>query len=111
MLDKLYIHKIQVKRSLESNQNGLGEFNKTTSVVYTDIPARVEEYNEKTQYRKSNTRMVNSTIIYIDPQYEIYLKDEIVGDYGHSFGIVSGINPALGPDGSVDHNEVIIENP
>lgn len=117
MLDSLFWDKITVNRSSAVSSNSFGEPNYTSTAIYTNIPARVEGQNANTQYRKSNERGVNFTIIYVPKTYTIFLQDEIIhtqhagATIAVTLGLVVGINEALAPDGTTDHLEVIIENP
>lgn len=130
MRSNQFFHTITVIRFIQTSQNTLGEPNGSSSgftyssssgaTPVNEIPARIEEYEEKTQYRESNIRVSNSTLIYLPPQYLLQDKDWIYWGSKHKvgtsindyIGIVSGINPAYrGNTNTLDHWEVIIENP
>jgi hypothetical protein len=125
MIDSLYIHKIAALRFSKGSTNSLGEpvysssvymsSNDSTSTSQTTIPCRIEEYNEETEYRKSNLRLKNTTIIYIAPQYYLELADIIYDcTSGTSvyIGRIAAINNAVkAMSTDLDHYEIYIENP
>lgn len=131
MLDKLFIHKIIAIRYINPTANDMGEYLSSSSVAICSgsstasgnyfIPCRIEYEGDILQYRESNLRDVNKTIIYIPPQYHLQQHDHIIvniqsiggNETGYKeLGIVSGVNTAYkGFSTDIDHYEIIIENP
>ena len=123
MRDNQFIHQIYAVRYIKNGVNSFGEPNysgstflgagssSSASTVY--IPARVEGYDAIVQYRESNLRSVNKTIIYVQPAYNRFqIHDEVYLSNGIKIGILSGINEAIkGTTTDVDHYELIVENP
>ena len=114
MLTSLYIHKITVVRYTNGGQDSLGTFTSSSTPVNDGdyIPCRIELSNDMTNYNQGGLRDVNKTIIYVPPEYALYLQDEITNyDTNEYLGLVSGINPAVKAFSTdLDHNEIIIEN-
>ena len=115
MLSSLFIHNIYVVREVNPTQGSLGNPAWSHSSVPGDnltIPCRIEEYKDTVQYRESNLRDKNSTIIYIPSQYHLVLHDAVYNAHtGQYLGLVSGIDTALGAGSSIDHYEISVENP
>lgn len=112
MISNLFIHTITTTRPTQSSLNTLGEPVTSDVTVYTNIPARIETYQEETKYLESNERKVNKTIIYVNSQYSNFQLQDKISRNSIYIGLVAGINPAvLGNSTSIDHYELIIENP
>lgn len=113
MLNKLFIHTITVIRYSNTGQDSLGTFSSSSSTYDNNgsgIPARVESYDEGTDYNEGGERKVNKTIIYIPPEYILLLQDEVYWN-GQKIGLVAGVNPGLkGSSTDIDHYEIILEN-
>ncbi len=118
MINSQFIHKIMIVRWAQTSANSLGEpiaSSSTPSGLQGAIPAWIHEYNDTTEYRGSNLRKKNSTLIYVHPDYVLALADDVYKtsiSAANYLGRVVGINPAVkGLSGAIDHYEVMIENP
>lgn len=117
MLSNLFIHKIQIIRFASTGQDDLGEFTSSSRFLSTPpyIPARIESNKAKEEYRDSNGRPINTTLIYIPIQYILQVNDDIYDKTAGAnvyIGKVIGVNPALRAFTTVlDHYEIIVENP
>lgn len=116
MPTEILFHKITIKRPTSNIQNDLGEQVFTYNTIYTDIPARVEidrpVFKSKKQYRSSGQRAYKDPIIYVANNVTIQVRDQVFYPTSSTFfGSVSGVNPAIGPGGNVDHYELFIEIP
>lgn len=111
MYNNLFIHNLTLSRRTKTGTNSLGEPEYSETNVYTNTPARFENYDGNTQYRPSGERGVNSNIIYVPPTVIAQLQDKAYWD-GAYYGLVIGINPGiLGSSTAIDHYELIIERP
>jgi len=115
LISALYIHKIVAIRYAKVGTNTLGgPVNSSASVSAPYIPCRIEGYSANEQYRDSNNRPINTNVVYIPPQYDIHVDDQIYDvTTGYNYiGKVSGVNAALlGMTTNLDHWELSIENP
>lgn len=111
MRDNQFIHKITVVRHVKTGQNSLGEAVNGESSAYISIDARVESYDEKTQYIAQGERIINRTIIYVKSNVEILENDDIYWKASF-YGTVIGVNPAVkGTTSDLDHYELEIQQP
>jgi hypothetical protein len=118
MLFSLFIHKIQVLRFAQSGQDNLGQITVSSSAFPSlpYIPARIESWDAKEEYRDSQGRIVNRTLIYTPIGYPILQVEDDVYDKTNGqnvwIGRVVGVNPALKAfTTTLDHYEIIIEKP
>lgn len=117
MLSSLFIHKIQAVRWNRTGQDSLGENTASSSPLSNSpyIPARIESWDAKEEYRDSNGRPINKTLIYVPPQYILEVEDDIynrTGGINEYIGKVIGVNPGMKAHSTdIDHYEVMIENP
>lgn len=120
MIDILFKDLVYGVRIISSAQNSLGEPNYSNSTFIGSASstgpfspyaaARIEGYRARTQYRDSNLRKVNETIIYV--KTGIFAEgDRMYKSDGTYLGIVIGINEAVLTSVGFDHFELIVENP
>jgi hypothetical protein len=115
MLNSWFIHTINIKRESVSSQNSFGENVSTTSTIYANQIARVEEestLSPRLEHKDSGLRKNPDAIIYVPSTITVLENDIIEYPIGTAYGRVDHVYKALrGQSVGADHYELFIEFP
>ena len=117
MITNKLIHTVNVIRPGLSGTNAFGENEYTETEVYSAIPARVERYQPKIEYKGSGNRPMSKTLVYFDTNVTIEPRDIITAENvpGYSadarIGKVEEVVAAIrGTQTGVHHFEAVLED-
>lgn len=116
MNSQILIHRINVVRRAPVAQNDLGDKTYTESNVYTNIPARIEQYQPNLKYKESGQDPEIKLIGYVKSTVNLQPQDRIqaVNVNGYSIDefigrIKDNANALKGTTNGTHHIEFFIE--